>query len=545
MSEKKEIRFSLTTFVLLLLIIGMISGLTTAIVMIGFSDNLKNEQVAVVNETKNEVVEEKEDVKENKELDGKVFSMDFNFLKLNNKEENVIYSPLSIRYALKMLEDGSNGTTKEQITKLVTDRALTKYESNSNLSLANVLFVRDTFKDNIKSTYSNLLKTKYNAEVITDSFASSENVNKYVSDKTLGLLQNLLPEGPIEYDYLLINALGIDLEWEEKIIEVDGYHVNYSHTDFYWYTSENVLKFNNFANKDNTIAGMDIGASVFKYDVVNDLGEQNIRDTVSKAFEDWKNSDEYYVDPMYEDPNYLPDFLDTYIKELKEYYGLVEKSTEFEYFVNDDVKVFAKDLKETNNTKLQYIGIMPINDDLKTFVENVNDDKVNELIGNLKSFNRLEDFEEGYITRVYGFIPKFSYEYELDLKKQLNTLGVTDVFDSEKADLSNIVDLENAYINNAVHKANIEFTQDGIKAAAATFLGGAGAGEPFDHRLEMKVKDIDLTFDKPYMYLIRDVETGEIWFAGTVYEPLDIEDEPENINQDYLGTYEYRYKNRY
>ncbi len=541
MSEKKEIRFSLTTFILLLLIIGIISGLTTAIVMIGFSDNLKNEQVSVVNETKNEVVDEKEDVKENKELDGKVFSMDFNFLKLNNKEENVIYSPLSIRYALKMLEDGSNGTTKEQITKLVTDRALTKYESNSNLSLANVLFVRDTFKDNIKSAYSSLLKTNYNAEVITDSFASSENVNKYVSDKTLGLLQNLLPEGPIEYDYLLINALGIDLEWEETFIEVDGYRVNYSHTDFYWYTSENVLKFNNFANKDNTIAGMDIGASVFKYDVVNDLGEQNIRDIVSKAFEDWKNSGEYYVDPMYEDPNYLPDFLDTYIKELKEYYGLVEKSTEFEYFVNDDVKVFAKDLKETNNTKLQYIGIMPIKDDLKTFVENVNDDKVNELIGNLKSFNRSEDFEEGYITRVYGFIPKFSYEYELDLKKQLNTLGVTDVFDSEKADLSNIVDLENAYINNAVHKANIEFTQDGIKAAAATFLGGKGAGEPFDHRLEMKVKDIDLTFDKPYMYLIRDVETGEIWFAGTVYEPLDIEDEPENINQDYLGTYEYRH----
>ena len=180
---------------------------------------------------------------------------------------------------------------------------------------------------------------------------------------------------------------------------------------------------------------------------------------------------------------------------------------------------------------------MPINDDLKTFVENVNDDKVNELIGNLKSFDRSEDFEEGYITRVYGFIPKFSYEYELDLKKQLNTLGVTDVFDSEKADLSNIVDLENAYINNAVHKANIEFTQDGIKAAAATFIGGLGAGEPFDHRLEMKVKDIDLTFDKPYMYLIRDLETGEIWFAGTVYEPLDIEDEPE----EYIGTYEYRY----
>ena len=44
MSEKKEIRFSLTTFILILLIIGIISGLTTAIVMTIFTDNTKNEQ---------------------------------------------------------------------------------------------------------------------------------------------------------------------------------------------------------------------------------------------------------------------------------------------------------------------------------------------------------------------------------------------------------------------------------------------------------------------------------------------------------------------
>ena len=30
---------------------------------------------------------------------------------------------------------------------------------------------------------------------------------------------------------------------------------------------------------------------------------------------------------------------------------------------------------------------------------------------------------------------------------------------------------------------------------------------------------IDLDFDKPYMYIIRDKSTGEVWFAGTVYEP--------------------------
>ena len=30
------------------------------------------------------------------------------------------------------------------------------------------------------------------------------------------------------------------------------------------------------------------------------------------------------------------------------------------------------------------------------------------------------------------------------------------------------------------------------------------------------------------MFLIRDVETGEIWFTGTVYEPKKWEDDPES-----------------
>ena len=73
-----------------------------------------------------------------------------------------------------------------------------------------------------------------------------------------------------------------------------------------------------------------------------------------------------------------------------------------------------------------------------------------------------------------------------------------------------------------IHKANIEFSNDGIKASAATALGGAGAtGCGFDHLYEVPVEEIDLTFDKPYMFIIRDKETGEVWFTGTVYEPME------------------------
>ena len=69
--------------------------------------------------------------------------------------------------------------------------------------------------------------------------------------------------------------------------------------------------------------------------------------------------------------------------------------------------------------------------------------------------------------------------------------------------------------------ANIEFSNDGIKAAPATAMGGMGStGCWFDYKYETPVKEIDLTFDKPYLFLIRDKDSGEVWFTGTVYNPL-------------------------
>jgi serine protease inhibitor len=40
----------------------------------------------------------------------------------------------------------------------------------------------------------------------------------------------------------------------------------------------------------------------------------------------------------------------------------------------------------------------------------------------------------------------------------------------------------------------------------------------FDYLFDVPVEEIDLTFDKPFLYMIRDTKTGEIWFMGTVYE---------------------------
>ena len=37
-------------------------------------------------------------------------------------------------------------------------------------------------------------------------------------------------------------------------------------------------------------------------------------------------------------------------------------------------------------------------------------------------------------------------------------------------------------------------------------------------------KVISITFDKPFIYIIKEKNKDNIWFFGTVYEPMKIED---------------------
>ena len=486
------------------------------------------------------LAEEKEDVKEDFEKSNSISNFDLSFLKLENQKENKIYSPLSIKYALKMLEEAANGDSKLQISNLIGNYTPTKYKSNSNMSLANGLFIRDSFNNSIKQRYINTLRTKFNAEIIVDNFSTANNVNSWISNKTLNLVKDMIDEIRQDTNFILINALGIDMEWEEKFLKEK--FCDYAHQNFNWAAADNV-KPHGFYDKEEKISGMEIVASINNYDIVTELGEENIRKTVGDEFRKWAKSltpnDWEYKDTFKGDlsdkniEKELTKYLDGdknsagYMSEINSNYKRVDYSTEFTLYVDDNVKAFSKDLKEYDGTTLQYVGIMPITKDLDTYIENADETTINNIISNLKDL-KLENFKQGVVTKITGYIPKFKFEYDLNLKQDLEKLGITNVFEQGKANLAEICDDEEVYIDKAIHKANIEFTQDGIKAAAVTMMGGLGAGGSFDYIYDVPVEEIDLTFDKPYMFLIRDKETGEIWFTGTVYEPLSWEEEPEN-----------------
>lgn len=523
--EKKQLRISLGTAILLFIIILLSVAIVAMAVY--FKSEKPNTIESKVNNT--EITDTKKAFKY--ALKGNSLEdFDLRFLQLENERKNKIYSPLSIKYALAMLNEGTEGESKEQILNLIGDYKPNKYVNSANMSLANALFIRDSYKNSVKESFVNNLKNKYNADVEYDSFTSAKKMNSWISNKTLKLIDNMLDDSSVnEADFALINAVAIDMEWENKFLEKKYGDAYYRHEKYGWKSPDNVLS-NKFDGIKNKITGMGIIASINNYDIVNTLGEDNIRKTVGDAFKKYLSEDPYGDASYYLEgkdvETAVKEYLDKYIKDINSNYKMVDRNTDFYVYQDEKVKSFAKDLKEYNGTTLQYVAIMP-EEDLDNYINSITAEDINKIIQNLKDINKRENFKEGVITQVVGYIPKFKFDYDLNLVKDLNDMGVKDVFDKEKANLNGITE-EKTYISQAKHKANIEFTQDGIKAAAATFGGGAGGGESFDYLYDVPVEKIDLTFNKPYMFIIRNKATGEVWFAGTVYEPLSLEDEVEN-----------------
>ena len=316
------------------------------------------------------------------------------------------------------------------------------------------------------------------------------------------------------------------MEWNQKIQATcatykDAYGVRYPHIKFY--SSVPILCDEHYKqikfNDGEEVNVVEVGAAINRYDIINTLGKDNIKKTVSDAYKKWLEDPYNYDFAKQNNELDVDAYVEKFITELGSSYKDVKTSTDFSLHVDDKVKVFSKDLKEYNGLTLEYVAVMPREVDLETYIKNMSAKSLNNDIKKLKAI-KLENFTDGKVTKIVGDIPLFSYKYELQLMNDLKKLGIEDVFDAKKADLSKLSDVDGIYINHASHKANIDFSNDGIKAAAATAVGGMGAAAGgFDYLFEVPVETIDITFDKPYLYLIRDKASGEVWFTGTVYNP--------------------------
>jgi serpin B len=109
-------------------------------------------------------------------------------------------------------------------------------------------------------------------------------------------------------------------------------------------------------------------------------------------------------------------------------------------------------------------------------------------------------------------MPKFTFETPLGLKDTLVEMGMQGAFDLNRADFSGMDGTRILYIGNVLHKAFIAVDEKGTEAAAATVVLMLATGA-------LMPQGIELTIDRPFFYVIRDIPTGTVLFMGRVLDP--------------------------
>ncbi len=109
-------------------------------------------------------------------------------------------------------------------------------------------------------------------------------------------------------------------------------------------------------------------------------------------------------------------------------------------------------------------------------------------------------------------LPRFKMSYDTDLKQALSALGMSVAFDSQQADFSNLSNSPLS-ISQVKHKTFVEVNEEGTEAAATTSVGIALTSAP------MPVEPFKMIVDRPFFCAIRDNQSGEILFMGSIQNP--------------------------
>lgn len=152
-------------------------------------------------------------------------------------KENTILSPLSVTYALGMLNNGAAGQTQQEIgqvlgfgdvdgqnafcQKLKQELAGTRlYDQTTNVLISNTMFVNEGLGWQLKPEFTQKASQYYTANPQARDFADGQTrnvINQWASDHTAGMIKEVLSEvefNPLAVSYLL-NAIYFKGMWSD------------------------------------------------------------------------------------------------------------------------------------------------------------------------------------------------------------------------------------------------------------------------------------------------------------------------------------------
>ncbi len=145
--------------------------------------------------------------------------------------------------------------------------------------------------------------------------------------------------------------------------------------------------------------------------------------------------------------------------------------------------------------ELSMVLLVPESGSFEDFEERLAPDELDQILGRLTGANlRLT-------------MPKFEYSAELSLAQTLAAMGMPAALSTE-ANFSGMDGTRDLQISDVFHKAFVAVDEAGTEAVAATAVVAGTTSVP--------PEPVELTIDRPFIFLIRDIETGTILFLGRV-----------------------------
>ncbi len=108
-------------------------------------------------------------------------------------------------------------------------------------------------------------------------------------------------------------------------------------------------------------------------------------------------------------------------------------------------------------------------------------------------------------------LPKFEFDARLQLSNALIQMGMPDAFAPQAANFSGMDGTRDLYIQDVLHKAYVSVDEAGTEAAAATGVVVGITSAPLE--------PVQFVADHPFIFMIRDHETGTILFIGRMVNP--------------------------
>lgn len=179
---------------------------------------------------------------------------------------------------------------------------------------------------------------------------------------------------------------------------------------------------------------------------------------------------------------------------------MMQIKNHFEY--KRDAEIQLVDIPYLND-RYSMVLVMPLEKDLSALISELDNDQINSWMQNLSS------------REVILRTPKFKFETSFSVNQALKELGLETAFSPTDADFSGMYqpDGEPLYISEVIHKAFVDVDEEGTEAAAATaIVMRASDALPENEPLLLE-------FNHPFLFIIRDHQSGLILFVGKVSNP--------------------------